>query len=786
MKRKQLNYLYCHGKKRNLNRKRLHYMEEREEIILRFASLLHDIGKFWQGIDVKGKHAELSAKFIRQYFPQLERAASLVDLHHENETGEEYKMLKILVIADWLSSGERKEIEEERKRKETPMLSIFSEVNLEGREKAKDMYLVPTIYDPFQPIYPSLEIGDISSSYKALWESFIRDIEKIKIKDINGLFETLFYIIKKHCLFIPSAVYKSIPDISLFDHAKTTCAIANCLYRINDIKYFDTLMNALRKRGENLNEMEEKALKEEKFLLIGGDISGIQKFIYTIISKKAVKGLKGRSFHLEILSKILARYILEKLGLSIANLIYCAGGHFYILAPIDAKEKIKEMRKDIANKLFGIYKGGLYIALDSIPISAMDFLIKEGKTKFSKKWAFLIEKLYTRKKKKFEEIIKEEIFKPIDAKDVCRICGFPIKNDKEVVTGEDEIIKCKLCDGFENLTKEMKKKYMIVKKVNGLEDGWKEPFSCFGYTIEFSHFIPYDESIVMVYKINDTNFDEINNSMGFTFYLATETERLNELAERAKGLKRWGILKGDVDNLGMIFSEGLENTSISRISTLSSMISFFFSGRMNKICEKYMEERKIYGIYSGGDDFFIIGSWDILPSLAKDIYNDFRKFTCYNPSITLSMAVSIAPSIKYPVYKLANVVNGELEEKAKKNNKNAIVFLGKAIKWEDFEKVENIKEELRKATENGLSKGFLQKMYVIYSFYKKMEEKAGEIYAKYDDRFGRWRWLLAYVLAREKGINDKWKEIIKENISHLDVAVRWVEYLERKEVIKGE
>lgn len=765
-------------------------MDKREQITLRFASLLHDIGKFWQGAEGKGKHAELSARFIRQYLPQLEKA-SFVASHHDYEKykGEGYELLKILVIADWLSSGERREIEEDAergKRKETPMLSIFSEINLEGREKAKDMYLAPTIYDPLQPIYPSLKIEDVSSSYKALWESFIKDIEKIKIKDIDGLFETLFYIVKKHCLFIPAAVYKSIPDISLFDHAKATCAIADCLYKINDIKYLDTLIDALRKREGSLNEAEEKALREEKFLLIGGDISGIQKFIYTIISKKAVKGLKGRSFHLEILSKIVARYILEKLELSIANIIYCAGGHFYILAPIDAKEKLDEIRKDIANKLFEIYKGGLYLALDGVPISAMDFLIEEGKTKFAEKWAFLMEKLYTRKKKKFEEIIKEEIFKPIDAKDVCRICGSPIENDEDVVTGEDELIKCGLCSSFEELAYEMKKKYMIIKKIDGLEDGWKRPFSYFGYTIEFSNGIPYDESMVMVYKINDTNFDEINNPMGFIFYLATKTEELNELAKRSKGLKRWGVLKGDVDDLGRIFSEGLENATISRTSTLSSMISFFFSGRMNKICEKYKDE--IYGIYSGGDDFFIIGSWDILPNLAKDIYNDFRKFTCYNPSITLSMAISIAPSIKYPVYKLADVVNDELEEKAKKNNKNAIAFLGKAIKWGDFEKVEKIKEELRKAVENGLSKGFLQKMYAIHYLYKKMKEKAGEIYAKYDDRFGRWKWMLAYVLAREEKIKDKdkWKEIIKENISHLDVAVRWVEFLERKEVIKGE
>ena len=769
-------------------------MDIPENSVLRFAALLHDIGKFWQGADGEGKHQELSQKFIIKYFPQIEKAASLVNLHHDYEkyTGEEYKLLKILVLADWLSSGERIEYDEETEmgaRRKTPMLSIFSKINLYGREETQDRYLVPTIYNPFQPIYPSLKIENLPSSYKALWDSFTKDIEKIKIEDTSGLFETLFHIMKKHCLFVPSAVYKSIPDISLFDHAKTTCAIADCLYKVADLNFLDALINALKKRGkESLNETEEKALREEKFLLVGGDISGIQKFIYTIISKRAIKNLKGRSFHLEILSEIVAKYILEKLGLSIANLIYSAGGHFYILAPINIEEKIEEIRKEISRKFFEIYHGKLYVALDTISLTPEDFLIEKEMTRFADKWKELMERLHIRKMRKFEEIIGEELFHPIDAKNVCGICGFPIESEE--IFKEDEMVKCELCYGFEKLADELSRKYdyLVIRKTEETKEEWKKPFSYFGYELDFVKGIPDEEQLqlLIAYKINDTDFESIKQPSGFIFYLKTMTRDLDKLADSAEGIKRWGILKGDVDNLGKIFSEGLKNPTISRLSTLSTMLSFFFSGTMNKICEKYKE--KIYGVYSGGDDFFIIGSWDILPNLAKDIYDNFGKFTCYNPSVTLSMAISIAPSVRYPVYKLANVVTNELEEKAKAGEKNAIAFLGRAIKWGDFEKVEKIKEELREAVQDGLSKGFLQRLYAIYYLYKKAEGRVGKEIAKYDDRYGKWRWLLAYILAREKGLKDKdkWRELIKENIDYLDVAVRWVEFLERKEVIKGE
>jgi CRISPR-associated protein Csm1 len=55
------------------------------------------------------------------------------------------------------------------------------------------------------------------------------------------------------------------------------------------------------------------------------DISGIQKFIYTISSKGALKGLRSRSFYLEMLLQHVIDCLLDKCGLSRANLIYSGG-----------------------------------------------------------------------------------------------------------------------------------------------------------------------------------------------------------------------------------------------------------------------------------------------------------------------------------------------------------------------------------------------------------------------------------------------------------------------------
>lgn len=73
----------------------------------------------------------------------------------------------------------------------------------------------------------------------------------------------------------------------------------------------------------------------------------------------------------------------------------------------------------------------------------------------------------------------------------------------------------------------------------------------------------------------------------------------NDIGTMAEGEDKIAVLKMDIDNLGTIFSTGLEdrNKSISRVSTLSRMIDIFFCGYINKICEdlyqEYIQESKI-------------------------------------------------------------------------------------------------------------------------------------------------------------------------------------------------
>ena len=56
----------------------------------------------------------------------------------------------------------------------------------------------------------------------------------------------------------------------------------------------------------------------------------------------------------------------------------------------------------------------------------------------------------------------------------------------------------------------------------------------------------------------------------------------------APGIRRLGVLRADVDNLGSVFAHGLpdDKASISRTATLSRALSYFFKHEINGILEK--------------------------------------------------------------------------------------------------------------------------------------------------------------------------------------------------------
>ena len=101
------------------------------------------------------------------------------------------------------------------------MISIFSKINLHDNNLC-DEYYVPlreiSLEDGFNKLKPThnkkevMSGYDLRPEYKRLWNKFLEDLGKINNKED---FTTWLYLLKKYTSTIPSAVYKSIPDISV-------------------------------------------------------------------------------------------------------------------------------------------------------------------------------------------------------------------------------------------------------------------------------------------------------------------------------------------------------------------------------------------------------------------------------------------------------------------------------------------------------------------------------------------------------------------------------------------
>lgn len=243
-----------------------------------------------------------------------------------------------------------------------PQSSVFNLLNNRNGKLAHELTCFERINIPGQNKKVSgLEYNEMLKKFK----DGIREVA-FTTDYINSLLE----LMEATLSYVPSCTNANeIPDISLYDHSKTTAAIASCIYEYLNALGKNDYRNILYENGKDF-------YKEKAFLMFSFDISGIQKFIYTISSKNALKMLRARSFYLEVLSEHLIDRLLINCGLSRANLIYSGGGHCYILLPNTEKVKkeIDNFLKTVNRWLIEKFGNSLYVAVGKTECSANDLM----------------------------------------------------------------------------------------------------------------------------------------------------------------------------------------------------------------------------------------------------------------------------------------------------------------------------------------------------------------------------------------------------------------------------
>jgi len=326
--------------------------------------------------------------------------------------------------------------------------------------------------------------------------------------------------------------------------------------------------------------------------------------------------------------------------------------------------------------------------------------------------------------------------------------------------------------------------------------------------------------------------------------LAGHEDEDDKYSDPAKvlGPKRLGVLKLDVDDLGEIFKNGfVENgknkVTMDRLESLSLFIDLFFSywlpeGLRDWASEKAFEtnkypefedlENKFYIIYSGGDDMFIVGSWDIMPYLAEEINDLFEEFVKNNPRVHLSAGLCFFPP-KFPIKHGARITD-DAESMAKGfkryviidgkeilKEKNSIYLFDSYIPWKDFKEMKKIYKKLRaeigrKGSDDNVKvpRSVLNRLVQIADMYKKHIEELEKNNVKLTKEIpikltefaqhaadARWTWMLAYSLQRKyKELENLFKSIVKEGgdsyeglelppMEWLKAAVIWADWATR-------
>jgi len=153
-----------------------------------------------------------------------------------------------------------------------------------------------------------------------------------------------------------------------------------------------------------------------------------------------------------------------------------------------------------------------------------------------------------------------------------------------------------------------------------------------------------------------------------------------------RGTTHLGILKADVDSLGLIFRYGLaeedpnqSRLTVSRYAQLSRMMNYFFSRVLPHHFATDTDCRDFYTVFAGGDDLFLLGPWNQIVEFVPELDEMFARYTAKNPDIHLSSAVTLLKP-RQPINYFAHVAEEELKKaKSHSKDKHAVKMFGTAV-----------------------------------------------------------------------------------------------------------
>lgn len=775
-----------------------------------FAALIHDIGKFAERAKIdlspeqkesnvhvccpfnrdKGHHTHIHAAYtgvavdlIERSLPAIKNAdtspfqsaetddsiITAAAKHHKPDTF----LQSVVSTADRLSSAfERSEYAEYNSKKDENYLSarlipLFDKLSTDKNKREKLTQNDLKYRYPLKPLSPasvfpalkrSLSDEQAVAEYKALWDSFITDIAKLHDREnwdlwLDG-FDTLYSIYTQN---IPSATaFGTMPDVPLYDHSKSTAALATALWRYHRETGTETV-DALKKDGER------------KFLLIQGDVSGIQGFIFDAgkhTRKNAYKILRGRSFMVSLFSECAALKVLQRLGLPSTSQIMNAAGKFVIVAPNTEStvQTVKDVQEELNDWFLNRFYGQVSLGLATVAAAQKDFEQKDFKALQTK----IFESLGRAKLQKFDLIrrnagVMNAFAEKYDgAKGICCYDGkFPAESP-----AQDDGFACQTCLDILQLGEKLTKAPSLTIAESPIEDGWKSDI--FGYHIGWKK---TDDAvrrwdISLPETADKAMFDGLARRYINAYVPRDENDKIKTFEDLMKkkdmGKPALMCVKGDIDNLGNLLQKGFASPTFATLAGLSRQLNNFFTVWLPSLCETEEAAKDIYTVFAGGDDFYLIGPWLDMVKIVPALRQKFAEYVCNRDDITFSIGMCMNKGDD--AVTMSDMAEAALEQSKAypdKDNttKNAVTCFGETVSFNDYANLMALEHCLDDfAGKYGLSIGYVYSLPALCEMAD--AAKAGDFTA------AAWRSKLVYKTARFVGVSDDNKQSAAAEIAN--------------------
>jgi hypothetical protein len=410
-----------------------------------------------------------------------------------------------------------------------------------------------------------------------------------------------------------------------------------------------------------------------ELLLVGGDVSGIQRFLYTISSKGALKSLRARSLVVELLARSLAADVAEH-GAGTLSQLYVGGGRFYCIVPnkSEVRDGIRKLADERAASLLQEFGGRLGFSLATIP-----FPVQRAWGEATDLWGRVQTQLNEGKRLQFRGLLLDPaLWDPREVGEECEVCGQPeerLAPLEEPDPGEELVLACRSCRDLFRLGGQL-------ARLQGFAEGAGVGVRIAGRQLQSLYDVSGDIPrgvrrtwVLPGYKlVPGANACRLPVATCIATGSDGQVLTVEQLADLSTGERLIGAVRMDADNLGRLFSEGLPPLmrTLAHVTALSRALEDVFSLRLSEILER--GGRRITLVYGGGDDAFWLGPWDQVVQSVFDFHEAFVEATSGNPSVTLSAGV-ITADFRTPLHRLAAMA-GEAEEAAKNAGRDCIAL----------------------------------------------------------------------------------------------------------------